>query len=56
MGGVAPSDGRPPARDTFAWTVLTALAGEVDAVTAEDGQTVAITMVKRRDGLGKSAQ
>ena len=43
-------DGRPPARDTFAWTVLTALAGEVDAVTDEDGRTVAITMVKRREG------
>ncbi|HEU5334071.1 MAG TPA: hypothetical protein VFU73_14930 [Actinocrinis sp.] len=43
-------DGRPPARDTFAWTVLTALAGEVDAVTDEDGLTVAITMVKRREG------
>jgi len=42
-------DGRPPARDTFAWTVLTALAGEVDAITDEDGRTVAITMVKRRE-------
>ncbi len=50
------SDGKPPARDTFAWTVLTALAGEVDAVTAEDGHTVAITMVKRRDGAEKTAQ
>jgi serine/threonine-protein kinase RsbW len=49
-------DGKPPARDTFAWTVLTALAGEVDAVTAEDGQTVSITMVKRRDGVEKTAQ
>jgi serine/threonine-protein kinase RsbW len=43
-------DGKPPARDTFAWTVLTALAGEVDALTDEDGRTVAITMVKRREG------
>jgi serine/threonine-protein kinase RsbW len=50
------SDGRPPARDTFAWTVLTALAGEVDAVTAEDGRTVAITMVKRRDGLETTSE
>jgi serine/threonine-protein kinase RsbW len=50
------SDGKPPARDTFAWTVLTALAGEVDAVTAEDGRTVAITMVKRRDGLEKTSE
>ena len=42
-------DGRTPARDTFAWTVLTALAGEVDAVAHPDGQTVSISMVKRRD-------
>jgi len=50
------TDGRPPARDTFAWTVLTALAGEVDAVTGEDGRTVAITMVKRRDSLETTAE
>ena len=49
-------DGRPPARDTFAWTVLTALAGEVDAVTGADGSTVSITMVKRRDGVEKAAE
>ena len=48
-------DGKPPARDTFAWTVLTALAGEVDAVTDEDGKTVAITMVKRREGAETTA-
>jgi serine/threonine-protein kinase RsbW len=48
-------DGATPARDTFAWTVLTALAGEVDAVTGEDGSTVAITMVKRRDILETKA-
>jgi serine/threonine-protein kinase RsbW len=44
-------DGRPPTRDTFAWTVLTALAGEVDAGvgTGELGeQTVTISMLKRR--------
>jgi serine/threonine-protein kinase RsbW len=34
-----------PARDTFAWTVLTALAGEVDATEA--GGTVTITMKKK---------
>jgi serine/threonine-protein kinase RsbW len=50
------TDGRPPARDTFAWTVLTALAGEVDAETAADGTTVAITMVKRRDGQETTAE
>ncbi|HEX8001177.1 MAG TPA: anti-sigma regulatory factor [Mycobacteriales bacterium] len=34
-----------PNRDTFAWTVLTALAGEVDAT--ESGGTVTITMKKK---------
>src|SRR5262249_32635463 len=47
-------DGLQPARDTFAWTVLTALAGEVDATTAEDG-TISITMVKRRDSAEKAS-
>jgi serine/threonine-protein kinase RsbW len=32
-----------PARDSFAWTVLTALAGDVDAWTEPDGrQTIAL--------------
>jgi len=35
-----------PGRDTFAWTVLTALAGEVDA-SVEDGQ-VTITLRKQQ--------
>ena len=39
------ADGTLPSRDTFAWTVLTALAGEVDAVA--DGTTVTITMAKK---------
>ena len=38
------ADGSLPSRDTFAWTVLTALAGEVDA--SADGTTVTITMAK----------
>lgn len=44
-----PSD-RPmlPRRDTFAWSVLSALAGEVDA--AVSGRTVTIRLVKRRGG------
>lgn len=42
---IATTDGALPSRDTFAWTVLTALAGEVDA-TAEGG-TVTITMAKK---------
>ena len=39
-------DGRVPSRDTFAWTVLTALAGEVDA-SVDTEHIVTITMVKR---------
>lgn len=43
-----------PSRDTFAWTVLTALAGEVDA-TVEDGE-ITIRLFKHRevepDGAG----
>ena len=46
---VTAAQARMPARDTFAWTVLTALAGEVDAVAHPDGRTVSISMVKRRD-------
>ena len=42
---IATTDGALPSRDTFAWTVLTALAGEVDA-SAADG-TVTITMAKK---------
>ena len=40
-------DGQPPSRDTFAWTVLTALAGEVDAsVDADSVVTIALTKHK----------
>ena len=42
---LATNDGVLPSRDTFAWTVLTALAGEVDATA--DGPVVTITMAKR---------
>ena len=41
--------GRLPRRNSFAWTVLTALAGEVEARTGEDGR-VSLTLVKRRGG------
>ena len=43
-----PSDNpRVPARDTFAWTVLSALAGEVDA--SHDGaDNISIRLVKRK--------
>ncbi|MCW2600581.1 MAG: anti-sigma regulatory factor [Frankiales bacterium] len=45
-------DGLPPTRDTFAWTVLTALAGEVDA-TADADRCVTISLLKRRAELGE---
>lgn len=44
---VGSRDGRVPARDTFAWTVLSALAGEVDATSDRSGNTT-IRLVKRR--------
>ena len=37
----------PPSRDTFAWTVLTALAGDVDA-SISDGH-VTLTLRKQRN-------
>ena len=44
---VLSKDGRLPARDTFAWTVLSALAGHVDATT-EPGDRTTIRLVKRK--------
>ena len=44
---VRAEEGTPPARDTFAWTVLTALAGNVDASVAPDGK-VSIVLQKSR--------
>lgn len=43
------TDGRAPERDTFAWTVLSALAGEVESTVAED-RTVSISLHKKRGG------
>ncbi len=40
--------GEQPSRDTFAWTVLTALAGEVDSSVDAD-ERVTISLRKRRD-------
>ena len=40
-------DGAQPARDTFAWTVLTALAGEVDSAVDSDLR-VTISLRKKR--------
>lgn len=43
--------GRMPRRNTFAWTVLSALAGEVDARVDDDGR-VSVTLLKHRGGRG----
>jgi serine/threonine-protein kinase RsbW len=40
-------DGREPSRDTFAWTVLTALAGEVDSSVGADDR-VTLSLHKRK--------
>jgi serine/threonine-protein kinase RsbW len=45
--------GTLPERDTFAWTVLSALAGEVDA-GVEPGTAVWIRLHKRRLALGSA--
>ncbi|MEO3782120.1 anti-sigma factor [Actinocorallia sp. B10E7] len=44
-------DGRTPSRDTFAWTVLSSLAGEVDATAGPDDR-VTVTLQKRRGSGG----
>ena len=41
--------GRVPRRNTFAWTVLSALAGDVDA-WADDAGRVSVTLLKHRGG------
>ncbi|WP_419997715.1 anti-sigma regulatory factor [Streptomyces boninensis] len=41
------TDGRAPERDTFAWTVLSALAGRVESTVA-DNKTVTISLHKER--------
>jgi serine/threonine-protein kinase RsbW len=43
--------GRPPAKDTFAWTVLSALAGSVDSSVGPDGR-VTIVLRKTRGQTG----
>ena len=45
------TDGALPERDTFSWTVLSALAGEVDTGLGEDRQ-VWIRLRKRRGSAG----
>ena len=45
-------DGIEPSRDTFAWTVLSALAGDVDSA-ADGANRVTITLLKRRSGTAR---
>src|SRR5262245_45747594 len=45
---VAAAQPRMPSRDTFSWTVLSALAGTVDSRLGP-GETVSIVLRKRRD-------
>ncbi len=47
-------DGEQPSRDTFAWTVLTALAGEVDSSVDADHR-VTLSLRKRRAAIEDSA-
>jgi len=42
-------DGQQPSRDTFAWTVLSALAGDVDS-SADGERRVTITLLKHGSG------
>ncbi len=51
--GLETADPTLPSRDTFAWTVLSALAGEVDA-TLEDGR-ITIRLTKHRETLPEAA-
>ncbi len=48
-------DGEQPSRDTFAWTVLSALAGEVDSSVDAD-KRVTLSLRKRRADLGAEPQ
>jgi serine/threonine-protein kinase RsbW len=52
--GVMTLDGQEPARDTFAWTVLTALAGEVDSTVDADSRVVLTLRKRRADGTASS--
>src|ERR1700726_239413 len=50
-GGVPPGGGTEPSRDTFAWTVLSSLAGDVDSSVAADAR-VTVVLQKRRGAAG----
>jgi serine/threonine-protein kinase RsbW len=45
-------DPKPPRRDGFAWTVLTALTSEVDA--SVDGSLVTLRLTREREGFEHS--
>ncbi len=45
--GVLSLDGTPPARDTFAWTLLSALVSEADSRVDADNR-VTVDLQKRR--------
>jgi serine/threonine-protein kinase RsbW len=47
---VTAAEPRTPARDTFAWTVLSALAGTVDSRLGA-GDQVSIVLRKRRENV-----
>jgi serine/threonine-protein kinase RsbW len=51
---VTAAEPRIPARDTFAWTVLSALAGTVDSRLGSDDQ-VSIVLRKRRESVNPGA-
>jgi serine/threonine-protein kinase RsbW len=46
-------DGQPPSRETFAWTVLSSLAGDVDARVGADDR-VTVVLQKRRAAAGST--
>jgi serine/threonine-protein kinase RsbW len=52
--GVLTLDGQQPSRDTFAWTVLTALAGEVDSTVDADHRVVLTLRKRRAEGIPAS--
>lgn len=45
-------DGEQPSRDTFAWTVLTALAGEVSSTVDADGRVTLVLHKRKTDDHG----
>ena len=51
---VITNDGQQPSRDTFAWTVLSALAGAVDSSVDADNR-VTIELQKQRQAFGDAA-